>query len=58
MVPEACKIVLLTGKIWQENLKDLKDGAITGGPECDPKGSMAFLQNQFRCPFVLRARRN
>ena len=22
----------------------------TGGPECDPKRSMAFLQNQFRCP--------
>jgi len=22
----------------------------TGGPESDPKGSMAVLQNQFRCP--------
>ena len=26
-------------------------------PECDPKGSMAFLQNQFRCPPMLGARR-
>ena len=24
---------------------------------CDPKGSMAFLQNQFRCPPMLGARR-
>ena len=24
----------------------------TGGAECDPKGSMAFWQNQFRCPPV------
>ena len=29
----------------------------TGGAGCDPKGSMAFLQNQFRCPPVLGARR-
>ena len=30
----------------------------TGGPECDPKESMAFLQNQFCCPPVLKARRS
>ena len=29
----------------------------TGGVECDPKGSMTFLQNQFRCPPMLGARR-
>ena len=29
----------------------------TGGPECDPKESMAFLQNKFRCPPMLGARR-
>ena len=29
----------------------------TGGPECDPKGNMACLQNQFRCPPMLGARR-
>jgi len=29
----------------------------TAGPECDPKGSMAFLQNQFRCLPMLGARR-
>ena len=26
-------------------------------PECDPKGSMAFLQTQSRCPHMLGARR-
>ncbi|KAJ1489629.1 hypothetical protein T484DRAFT_3648188 [Baffinella frigidus] len=30
---------------------------LTSGPECDPKGSMAFLQNKSRCSPMLEARR-
>ena len=29
----------------------------TGGPLCDPKGSMVFLQNKVQCPPMLGARR-
>ena len=39
---------------WQDetNTRTLADVA-----ECGPTGSMAFLQNQFRCPPMLGARR-
>jgi len=31
----------------------LPRSSASGGHECDPNGSMAFLQNQFRCPPIL-----
>jgi len=40
-------------KVQQEFCRD----TLYRGGWCDPKGSMAFLQNNFRCPPMLGARR-
>ena len=42
---------------WEHRLPDPRMTTPGSRSSCDPKGSMAFLQNQFWCPPMLGARR-